>query len=74
LTVYSMREEGWEGASFEGDGKGTNDQDRAAVGREEDSDEGPGAEKRGWCECENPACVGWVGGDSKALGWGVACV
>jgi len=45
-----------------------------AAGREEDSDEGPGAEKRGLCECEILVCVGSVGEDSKALSWGVECV
>lgn len=51
-----------------------NDQDMAAAGREGGLDEGPGVEKRGWCECENLVWVGWVGEDSKALHWGVECV
>lgn len=72
--MCSVREEDWEEAPFEGDLEGPNDQDRVVAGREEDSDEGPGAEKRGWCECENLVYVGWVGEDSKALRWGVECV
>jgi hypothetical protein len=43
----------------------------AAVGREEGSDEGPGAEKRGWCGCEIPVGAGLVSEDSMALRWGV---
>ena len=73
-TVCSVREEDWDEAPSEGDGEGTNGQDTVVVGREEDSDEGPGVEKRGWCGCESPVCVGWVGEGSKALRWGVECV
>ena len=72
--MCSVREEDWEEAPSEGDGEGTNGQDTAGAGKEEDSDEGPGGEKREWCECEIPVCVGWVGEDSKALHWGVECV
>jgi hypothetical protein len=72
--VCSVREEDWDEAPSEGDGEGTNDQDTTALGREEDSDEGPGVEKRGSYECEIRVCVGWVGEDSKDLRWGAACV
>jgi hypothetical protein len=69
-----VREEDWDEVPSEGDGEGTNGRDTAAGGREGDSDEGPGAEKRGWCEYEIPVCVGWVGEDSKAPHWDVVCV
>ena len=72
--MCSVREEDWEEAPSEGDCEGTNAQDTMGAGREEDPDGGPGGKKRGWCECVNPVCVGWVGEDSKALSWGVECV
>ncbi len=50
-----------------------NDQGMAAAEREEESDEGPGAEMRGWCGCETRVCAGWIGEDSRALRWLVEC-
>ena len=72
--MCSVRKGDWEEAPFEGDGEETNAQDRRAVGREGDSDEGPDAETRAWCGCETRGDAGRKSEDSMDLRWFVEYV